>query len=92
MEVIVSFTSLQNMRIFVNISHGTTVVYPHNGTYDLYIFAIFSKFVDIIPLCIKMFVIDLRFLTSCQCITIFGVLEELLLRTCVHMLKVVSCV
>jgi len=48
-------------RDFVNISHSTcqcqstNVVCPHNGIYDLCVFAIFSKrgFVDIVPLCCK---------------------------------------
>ena len=62
--MLVLFTSLQNIVIFVNNSHSiyicagvktTKVVCPHNGTYDLCIFAILSKtgFVDIEPLCCK---------------------------------------
>ena len=61
MEVIVLFTSLQNIVIFVNNSHNTwqckvqNVICPHNATHKLCIFAIFSKtdFVDIAPSCCK---------------------------------------
>jgi len=54
-------TSLQNigflsMTVIVHAGvKSTNVVCPHNGTYDICIFAIFSKtdFVDIVPLCCK---------------------------------------
>jgi len=60
-EVLVLFTSLQNIMILSTIVvvragvKSTNVVCPHNGTYDLYIFEIFLKtgFVDIAPLCCK---------------------------------------
>jgi len=58
MEVLVLFTSLQNIVILsltvIVRAHvkSTNVICPHNGTYDLCIFAIFSitGFVDIAPL------------------------------------------
>jgi len=61
MEVLVLFTSLQNiviLSIIVTVSAGvksTKVVCPHNETYDLCIFVIFLKtsFVDVVPLCCK---------------------------------------
>jgi len=57
----VLFTSFQNIVILsiVVIVHAgiksTNVVWPHDATYNTYIFAIFSKtdFVDIAPLCCK---------------------------------------
>jgi len=60
-EVLVLLTSLQNiviLSIIVTVCvtvKSTNVVCPHNGTYDLCIFAIFPKtgFVDIAPLCCK---------------------------------------
>jgi len=61
MEVLDLFTSLQNIVILLIIVivradvKSSNVVCPHNGTYDLCIFAIFLKtcFVYIIPLCCK---------------------------------------
>jgi len=61
MYVLVLFTSLQNIVILSIIAivsasiKSTNVVCPHNGTYNLCLFTIFSKtgFVDIIHLCCK---------------------------------------
>ena len=69
---------------------STNVVCPHNGTYDLCIFAIFSKtgFVDIVPLCCKISICV--FLYRYELVTcINGVwyqLQQLLLNFAVHQL------
>ena len=61
---------LHHCEIIVTVRAGvksTNIVCPHNGTYDLCIFAIFSKtgFVDIVPLCCKS---SLCKLVRCHCL------------------------
>jgi len=67
--VLVFFTSLQNIVNFVNNSHSMCRCQkhkcrmgPHNGTYNLCVFAISSKtgFVDIVPLCCKPPMVTLK--------------------------------
>ena len=76
MEVFVLFISLQNtvilsIIVIVCVVHAdvksTNVIYPHNGTYDICIFAIFSKTgsVDIAPLSCKPLKSTLHMLIFC---------------------------